>query len=129
MTLFRGFTFGFVAVAKSSIFSSAILQSCPQLQESRMPLGQAIIGEFFITAIVAELVEKGRSHFRRFGIAVDVAQGIQYSVFVTSRKPFGKIALFPKVSRASEHSVKAHCRVPIEKVHDFRQIFRLFRFD
>jgi hypothetical protein len=33
------------------------------------------------------------------------------------------------MSRAVEHSVKAHRCVPIEKVHDFRQILRLFRFD
>ncbi|MEA5495911.1 hypothetical protein VB834_16985 [Limnoraphis robusta Tam1] len=96
MTLFSGLAFGFVAVAKPPIFSSAILQGFAQLQESRMPLRQAIIGKFFITAVVAELVEKGRAHFGRFGIAVDVAQGIQCPVFVAGGKPFCKIALFPK---------------------------------
>ena len=35
------------------------------------------------------------------------------------------IAFLPKMSRAIQHPVKAHGRIPIEPVHDFGQVVRV----
>jgi hypothetical protein len=44
---------------------------------------------------------------------VDVAQGIQGTVFVVKLEAFGKVTFFLKVTRALKYSVKAHGGIPI----------------
>ncbi|MEH2247694.1 hypothetical protein [Nostoc sp.] len=39
-----------------------------------MPLGQTILGQLVIAAVVAELIEEARAYFGCFGVAVNVAQ-------------------------------------------------------
>lgn len=94
-----------------------------------MPLGEAIVGEAVVAAIVAEFIEKTGAHFGSLGVAMNVAEGIQGPIPISGRKAIGKVALFPKMPRPVQHSVKTHRRVPVEKLHDFRQIFRLRGFD
>lgn len=39
------------------------------------------------------------------------------------------IAFLPEVTSSIQHSVKTHGGVPVQPVHDFGQVFRVFRFD
>jgi hypothetical protein len=47
-----------------------------------MPLSQTVIGKLVIAAVVAELIKKARSHFGGFGIAMNVAQGVERPLLV-----------------------------------------------
>lgn len=82
-----------------------------------MPLGDAICGEPILGAVVAEIVEPTLLHTGRFGVGVNVAQGIErscrFAVLVGMREAAAAIALFPKVAAAVEHSVKAHNGIPV----------------
>ena len=60
---------------------------------------------------------------------MNVTQGIQSPISIAGWKPISKIPFLPKMSRAIEHSVKTHSCVPIKKVHNFGQIFGLFRLN
>lgn len=94
-----------------------------------MPLGEAIVGEAIVAAVVAEVVEEARPHFGSFGVAMNVAESIKGSIPIPWRKAIGKVTLLPKMPRAVQDPVKAHGGVPIEKLHYFRQIFGQRRFD
>jgi len=56
---------------------SALIQHLPQGQKRRMPLGQTVIGQAIVRAIVAEVVEKALLHIGSFRVGVDVPQRIQ----------------------------------------------------
>ena len=94
-----------------------------------MPDGETIIGEPFVGAIIAEVIEKAGLHPCGFRVGMDVAQRIQGAAMVGVGEACAVVALLPKVAAAIEHAVEAHRRVPVEPVHDFGQIFRLCRFN
>jgi len=93
-----------------------------------MPLRNAIIGQPIIGSIIAVVVEIALLHSRRFGVGVDVAQGIQRSFVIAVGKSRAVIPLFPEMPRPVQHPVKAHGCVPVEPVHNLGQIFRVLRF-
>ena len=92
-------------------------------------MSQTVLRKLVVTAIVAELVEEARSHLGDFGVAVNVASGVECSFLVPRPKAITEISFFPEVSRGIQHPVKAHGGIPVEPVHDFWQIIRLSRFN
>lgn len=90
-----------------------------------MPLRNAILREAFISSVIAKVIKETLLHVCSFRIGMNIANCIQRPLIIRYRKAVAVIALFPKVSRAIEQSVKAHGTVPIQPVHNFRQILRL----
>lgn len=65
-----------------------------------MPLGQSIVGESVVAAVVAVVIEKALLPVGGLGVGVDVAQGIQRPSLITHRKARAVVALLPKVAGA-----------------------------
>ena len=84
-----------------------------------MPLRQTIVGQAVVRAIIAEVVEKALLHIGRFGVRVNVAQGIQRAAKVAFLEAAAVVAFLPEMPRSVQHPVKTHGGVPIEPVHDF----------
>ena len=84
-----------------------------------MPLGNAIIGQALMDAIVAEVIEETVLHLGAFGVGMDVSQSIEDSVMIRIWEPTAVIALLPKMSSSPQHLVKAHSGIPVNPVHDF----------
>lgn len=85
-----------------------------------MPLSQPVVRQSLMGSVVAEVVKKSSVHSGGFRVAVNVAQCVEGPIAIGILESRAVISLFPKMSRAIEHSIEAHRRIPVEPVHDFR---------
>ncbi len=74
-------------------------------------------------------IEPALLHTRRFRVAVNIAQRIQRPSLIRQRKSRTVIALLPEMPRSIHQTVKAHSRIPVQPVHNFRQLFRFPRLN
>jgi hypothetical protein len=81
-------------------------------------LGQPVLGEAVVAAVVAVVIKPALLHVGGFGVGVDVAQGIERPSRIGRRKASAVVAFFPKVAAAVEQAVKAHGGIPVKPVHD-----------
>ncbi len=93
-----------------------------------MPLGDPVIGQSFVGAIVAVPVAKTWSHARHLGIGMDITQDDQHLYHIAGGESAAKVTLFPEVSGSLQHAIEAHRCIPVEPVHDAGQVFRLVWF-
>ena len=84
-----------------------------------MPLGDAIVSEAVVSAVIAEIVEPTPLHVGGLRIGMNVAQRVEGAPMVSHRKPSTVVSLFPKVSSAVQQAIEAHGGIPVEPVHNF----------
>ncbi len=84
-----------------------------------LPLGNTIIAQAVMDAIVTEVGEKALLHSGCSGVGVDIPQGIQRSALSHIGKACAVVSLLPKVPATVLHSVKTHGSIPVEPMHDF----------
>ena len=90
-------------------------------------MSQTIIVESVIATVVAKVIEKPLLQIRSLRVGVNIAQGVQCPQPIGHGKSRAVIALFPKVTRAVQHPVKAHRLIPVEPMHNARHLIRLDR--
>ncbi len=88
-----------------------------------MPLGQPVVGQPVMSAVVAEVIKEPLPHLCSFGVGVDVPQGVQCPFVVRLLETAAVVSLLPKVTAAVEHPIETHGGVPVEPVHDAGQVF------
>ena len=114
--------------AEVAIPCTALVQRFGQGQEGRVPLGQAVLTQAGVAGVVAVAIEKTGLDAGGSGIAMDVAERIQSADVIVPGEPGTMIAPLPEVSRAPEQAVETPGTVPVEPMHEARQIGRLCGF-
>ena len=87
-----------------------------------MPLGQAVITQPVMGSVVAEIIEEALLHPSTSRVGVDVPQGVQCPFVVRLLETAAVVSLLPKVTAAVEHPIETQGGVPVEPVHDARQV-------
>ena len=87
-----------------------------------MPLGQPVVGQSVMSAVIAEVIKEPLPHLCRFGVGVNVPQGVQCPFVVRFLETAAVVAFLPKVTAAVEHPIETHGGIPVEPVHDTRQV-------
>jgi hypothetical protein len=118
-----------VNAAKPAVARCTALQRLSPGKKSRVPLGETIVRQAGVGAIIIVTVAETGADAGCLGVGVDVSQRVQSSLMVMSGKPVAEITLLPKVTAAVKHAVEAHGCVPVEPVHEARQVLRLVWFE
>ncbi len=87
-----------------------------------MPLSQTVITQALVGSVVAEIIEEALLHPCRLGVGVNVPQGVQCPFVIRLLETTAMVSLLPEMPRPVQHPIKAHGGVPVETVHDARQV-------
>ncbi len=82
-----------------------------------MPLGQPVVGQPVMSAVVGEVIEEPLPHSSTSRVGVNVPQGVQCPFVVRLLEAAAVVAFLPKVTAAVEHPIETHGGVPVEPVH------------
>ena len=98
-----------ILLAETLITLGAFLQGGCQLQETGVPLTDAISLQPAVVPVVAIGVIKPLSHSCRLGIGVDISERIQHPSVVFGGNGSGVIPCLPEVPATPSKAVECHC--------------------
>ena len=106
-----GSSFGVLAIplAEALITLGAPIQSGCQLQETGVPLGDAIAFQPAVVPVVGIGVIKSLPDPCRLGIGVDIPEGIQHPSVVFRSNRSGVMPCLPEVPATPSNAVECHC--------------------